>query len=73
MEGDLEGEEKNDLIAEQEYQRVLKLEISWRQKSKIAWLKEGDRNTKYFHKMVAWRWATNSINRLKVEGEWVYN
>lgn len=48
-------------------------EISWRQKSRMTWLKEGDRNTKFFHKMTTWRNSCNSMLRLKVEGEWVHD
>lgn len=40
-------------------------EISWRQKSRVSWLKEWDQNTKFFHNMVNLRSKANLIERLK--------
>ncbi|CAN1253995.1 Transposon TX1 uncharacterized 149 kDa protein [Linum perenne] len=39
--------------------------LFWKQKARIRWLKEGDCNTAYFHKVVATRRARNHIHALK--------
>ena len=45
-------------------------EISWRQKSKEVWLKEGVRNTSFFHKMANEHKRINHMSRLKINGVW---
>ena len=43
-------------------------EISWRQKSRKLWLREGDKNM-VFHKMANARRRRNFLAKLRVDGE----
>ena len=47
-------------------------ELYWKQKSRAHWLREGDRNTRYFHAKTKQRRARNRITRIKnLMGQWV--
>ena len=61
------------LVAKEEYKKLVLLEeISWRQKSREIWLKEGDRNIGFFHKMANAHRQRNSILRIKIDGNWLF-
>jgi hypothetical protein len=50
---------------------LYKEEMLWVQRSHITWLKEGDRNTKFFHQKAVWRARKNKIKKLKDDdGVW---
>ncbi|XP_075083310.1 uncharacterized protein LOC142167056 [Nicotiana tabacum] len=44
-------------------------DISWRQKSRCLWLKEGDMNTRYFQTIANSHKRNNNIEKLKVDNE----
>lgn len=53
----------------QEYGQVAHMEeISYRQRSRCLWLKDGDRNTKYFHHMANAHRRVNQVGKLWVNG-----
>eukprot|EP00253_Pinus_taeda_P005412 PITA_05412 len=50
---------ENKLLAREEQEEVL-----WRQKSRIRWLKEGEKNTKFFHRSTIQRRMRNNISQI---------
>lgn len=47
-------------------------EVFWKQRSKILWLKEGDRNTRYFHASASTRKQRNSLGAIRnSQGQWI--
>ena len=55
--------------AREEFKKWVDLEeVSWRQKSRETWLKEGDRNTRFFHRMANSHRRRNSIRNISING-----
>lgn len=48
-------------------------EMLWLQRSRISWLKEGDRNTRFFHNRARWRAKKNKISKLRGPDGTVYS
>nr|XP_009804761.1 PREDICTED: uncharacterized protein LOC104249929 [Nicotiana sylvestris] len=63
-----ESVKKTSLLMEYE-EHIKNEEIAWRQRSRALWLKEGDRNTKFFHITANAHKRSNNIDQLVTHGE----
>nr|CAN72477.1 hypothetical protein VITISV_022513 [Vitis vinifera] len=58
--------------AKENYRKWVTMEEThWRQLSREIWLKEGDRNTGFFHRMASAHRRNNQLERIKINGEWL--
>ncbi|KAL0399728.1 UNVERIFIED_CONTAM: hypothetical protein Sradi_2316100 [Sesamum radiatum] len=67
-----QSQEESSQIRKEIEGLVSKEETKWRQRSKDVWLREGDRNTSFFHRRASNRFQSNLIRKLKGDDdEWV--
>ncbi|KAK3199602.1 hypothetical protein Dsin_023017, partial [Dipteronia sinensis] len=55
-------------LMEELWKSLRREEQLWCQKTRVSWLKEGDRNTKFFHLMANGRRKVNTIGEISIEG-----
>eukprot|EP00253_Pinus_taeda_P024446 PITA_24446 len=69
-----ESKEKEKDLMTQWHQRSLQEETLWKQKSRVLWLKEGEQNSKFFHRSTLDYRNTNKILNLKnASGDTLHN
>ena len=67
-----DGEREERMGAMEDFKKwAIMEEITWRQKLREIWLKEGDRNTGFFHKMANSHRKRNNIDRIRIGDHWL--
>nr|GEW22651.1 reverse transcriptase [Tanacetum cinerariifolium] len=65
---------EQDILKEEIKELLTRKEVMWKKRSRVQWLREGDKNTRYFHTHATSRNKRNRILKLKDEdGRWVDN
>lgn len=64
-------ENKRALLKKEFQRKVKEEEIKWRRWSRCRWLKEGDKNTRFFHGLTSTRRRGNRISSLLDKEKWL--
>lgn len=59
---------RKSVVSSELEKTTLQEEINWRQKSRVLWLKEGDKWTNFFHQVANSNRRFNSIESLSING-----
>ncbi|GKV27934.1 hypothetical protein SLEP1_g37047 [Rubroshorea leprosula] len=75
MQNEVSDLEEVEIVKRQEgffemWDCIRKRELIWKQKSRNKWVREGDANTRFFHRVAIGRRAHNNIASLMREGVW---
>ena len=60
-------------LQEQLWTAAIAYESMRRQKSRVKWIREGDTNSAYFHRLINHRRRVNAFQGLFMDGEWVHD
>jgi len=60
-------------LQDQLWNAAYAFESMLRQKARVKWLKEGDNNSNYFHRLINHRRRQNVIQGLLIDGVWVHD
>ncbi|GKV46852.1 hypothetical protein SLEP1_g53813 [Rubroshorea leprosula] len=76
MQNEISDLEDAEIVKRQEgfsemWDVLRKKELIWKQKSRSKWVREGDANTRFFHRVAKGRRAHNNIAGLMCEGAWI--
>jgi len=71
---DIDGLLYQEKIAKEELDHAFHCQyLFWKERAKMLWFKDGDRNTTFFHALVKRRNNSSGIHRLRIDNEVIEN